>query len=515
MNSIRSVSFNIVLILTSYDNDAERSHVCHSCAAFRWDQRIFCLGVGPNANQLHPSLRAFCDVTGGCHSPIRSVSDISQVTNLMSKLLAPRLPSSWPLQNPLRLPHVQPTSKEDDIDVDGEVFMNSGPVCAFQVTERNSSGQMGTMHRALLLHAPSWHNDAVKPQTNHTPLPPIWCIPESFFPSKKLDSLPPRKAQPLLNYTRFYQAVDTCTFDPLKVMQMLHRLDHFIVSNRSLSHGSQQATNKLLQRDVYVCHWLSKDGSVTSRNGPSSQRGAEHFPLFVPNAGRKSLSDENVLSIGILHVPDDSKVPGTLTLLPPDPHILIPLLLRAAEVEHRQLKKAVATTDGEPGKLLNTSKGLLMDENWRSEMRAYLFRVPPYYHPSLRRCLRSILPPGVHSLINLESAESAISQCLSRPVIQKIRNGEHIAKVNNDRQEQREGEYRKQASETNHHIDVSKLRYGQFDCRSPISSYLNALRNLPPPPSKTKVAPPERRDAKKGVQKQEEEISKPLSVVEW
>jgi len=136
---------------------------------FRWDQRIFCLGVGPNANQLHPSLRAFCDVTGGCHSAIRSVSDISLVTNLMSRLLAPRLPSSWPLQNPLRLPHVQHTSKEDDIDVEGEVFVNSGPVCAFQVMERNSSGQMGTVHRALLLYAPSWHNDAVKPQKNSYP----------------------------------------------------------------------------------------------------------------------------------------------------------------------------------------------------------------------------------------------------------------------------------------------------------------------------------------------------------
>jgi hypothetical protein len=476
--------------------------------------------VGPNATSLHPSLRAFCDVTGGCHSPIRSVAEISQVTTLMSRLLAPRLPPAWPLQNPLRLPHVQPASKEDDIDVNGEAFVNGGPVCAFQVIERNSSGQMGTVHRAMLLYIPSWHNDAVKPQNNHTPLPPIWCLPESFFPSKKMDTLPPRKAQPLLNYTRYYQAVDSCAFDPVKVMQMLHRLDHFIVSNRSLSHGSQQSVNKLLQRDVYVCHWLMKDGRVTNRNGPSSQKGIEHFPVFVPNAGRNSSSDENVLNIGILHVPEDSKVPGTLTLLPPDPHILIPLLLRAAEVEHRQLKKAAASSDGEPGKMMTTSKNLIMDENWRSEMRAYLFRVPPYYHPSLRRCLRSSLPPSVHSLLNLESAEAAISQCLSRPVMQKIRNGEQIAKTNNDRQEQREGEYRRQASETNHHTDTCRIRYGQFDCRSPISSYLNALRNLPPPPSKRKIAAEEKEDthdkSPKSMNEQEEkESKKSLSVVEW
>ena len=161
-----------------------------------------------------------------------------------------------------------------------------------------------------------------------------------------------------------------------------------------------------------------------------------------------------------------------------------------------------------------------MDENWRSEMRAYLFRVPPYYHPSLRRCLRSSLPPSVQSLLNLESAEAAISQCLSRPVMQKIRNGEQIAKTNNDRQEQREGEYRRQASETNHHTDTCRIRYGQFDCRSPISSYLNALRNLPPPPSKRKIAAEEKEDthdkSPKSMNEQEEkESKKSLSVVEW
>jgi len=502
---------------------SNHSSYFHLFSAFRWDQRIFCLGVGPSGDNLHPSLRAFCDVTGGCHSPIRNVSDISQVTSLISRLIAPRLPTPWPIQNPLRLPHVPVQAaqqSENEVIANGEVFVNGGPVCSFQEMERNSAGQPGTMHRAMLLYTPCWHNDAVKSnQKNHVPPPPIWCIPESYFPSKKLETLPPRTAQPLLSYTRYYQAVGTCVFDPMKVMQMLHRLDHFVISNRSMSHGSQQVAGKLLQRDVYVCQWLSQDGRAT--RGPTSQRGSEHFPICVRGAGRNALSEgeENVLTIGILHVPEDQKAPSSLTLLPPDPHILLPLLLRFAEIEHRQLKKAASTgAEGETGKLLNISKNLLMDDNWRSEMRAYLFRVPPYYQPSLRRCLRSILPPSVHSLISSESAESAVSQCLSRNVLQKIRNGEQIAKANNDRQEQREGEYRRHVAETNQHGEVANLRYGQFDCRSPVSSYLNALRALPPPSKKESVEggnPSEEKTPTGAKESKERKEEKPLTVVEW
>ncbi len=429
--------------------------------------------------KLHPSLHAFCDLTGGCHSAVRGVQDIPSVTNLMSSLMAPRLPSPWPIQNPLKLPHIQlSTNADSEVNLNGEVFLNGGPVCAFQVLERNSAGQPGTMHRAMLCFAPCWNNNALKGnQKSNNPQPPIWCIPESYFPSTKLESLPPRTAQPLLNYTRYYQAVGTVAFDPSKIMQMLHRLDHFIISNRSMSHGAQQVGNKLLQRDVYVCQWLSQDGRAS--RGPSSQRGLEHFPIFVRGAGRNSLSDgeENVLNIGILHVPEDQKTPSTLTMMPPDPHILLPLLLRASEVEHRQLKKATLAGDFDSGKLLNISKTLLMDDSWRSEMRAYLFRVPPYYHFTLRRCLRSILPPSLHSLVMSESVENA----LSRMVVQKIRTGEQVAKANNDRQEQSEGEFRRHVSETNQHAEASNLRYGQFDCRSSIHQYLNVLRSLRPP----------------------------------
>ncbi len=451
----------------------------HSSAiAFRWDQRIFCLGVGPSGAKLHPSLRAFCDVTGGCYTPIRNVQDIPQVTNLMSSLMSPRLPSPWPIQNPLKLPHIKASATENEWNVGGAAFLNGGPVCAFQVMERNSAGQPGTIHRAMLCFIPCWTNDALKGnQKSNPPQPPIWCIPESYFPSKNMDNLPPRTAQPLLHYTRYYQAVGTCAFDPMKVMQMLHRLDHFIISNRSMSHGSQQVANKILQRDVYLCQWLSPEGRPS--RGPSSQRGLEHFPIFVRGAGRSSLSDgeENVLNIGILHQPDDHKTPCTLTLLPPDPHILLPLLLKAAETEHRQLKKASLAADGDSGKLLNASKNLIMDDGWRSEMRAYLFRVPPYYHFTLRRCLRSILPPSLHSLVISESVENS----LSRMVIQKIRAGEQFSKVQNDRQEQSEGEFRRHVAETNQRFESTNLRYGQYDSSSPTHQYLNLLRYLPPP----------------------------------
>ena len=455
---------------------------------FRWDQRVCCLGIGSSVNNLHPSLRAFCDVSGGMLTSINSVPDISQAATVISRLLAPKLPQTWPLQNPLRLPHIPPASSENSINVSEEVFVNGGPVCAFQVLERASNGQAGSLHRAMLLYSPSWHNDAVKTTShnNLTHLPPLWCIPEKYFPSKKLESLPPRKAQPLLHYTRFYQAVDTCAFDPHKVMQMLHRLDHFIVANRLMSHGTQSNAVRLLQRDIYICHWLDKDGRTTGRGGPSTQKGGpEHFPIFVNGAGRSELGDgngQNALNIGILHISNDTtqKTPATLTLLPPEPHILIPLLLKAAEVEHRQLKKAAVSTD-DPTKLLNIFKNLLMDEGWRSEMRAYLYRVPPYYHPSLRRCLRVILPPSVHNLLNLETAESAIAQCLSRTIAQKIRNGEQISKATNDRQEQQEGEYRRQTAEINSMAEIANLRHGQFDCRSSVSNFLNALRHMPPP----------------------------------
>ena len=66
-----------------------------------------------------------------------------------------------------------------------------------------------------------------------------------------------------------------------------------------------------------------------------------------------ALNQNKKINIGILHIPN--KAPATLTLLPPEPHILIPLLLKAAEVEHRQLKKAAVSTD-DPTKLLNIFK---------------------------------------------------------------------------------------------------------------------------------------------------------------
>jgi integrator complex subunit 6 len=51
--------------------------------------------------------------------------------------------------------------------------------------------------------------------------PPLWCIPESFFPSKKLDSLPPRPAQPLLYFSKYPSNLGLKSFEPLHVIKML------------------------------------------------------------------------------------------------------------------------------------------------------------------------------------------------------------------------------------------------------------------------------------------------------
>jgi hypothetical protein len=87
--------------------------------------------------------------------------------------------------------------------------------------------------------------------------------------------------------------------------------------------------------------------------------------------------------IGILHVPKDwlrlqqlesnsqlkkhSKHKlATLTLLPPDPHILIPLLIRAAELELLNLNKIKEKGGSRPV----IPKTVHLDDNWKSDFRA-------------------------------------------------------------------------------------------------------------------------------------------------
>eukprot|EP00957_Ditylum_brightwellii_P089348 6802889-Ditylum_brightwellii.AAC.1 len=270
-----------------------------------------------------------------------------------------------PIPDPLRMPTLPPPTSSTKppggallSSVNGGAFVNGGPVVSFQPLEIGANGEAPPINRAMLLYVPFQQSEIIAsaraksttPITAVTYQPPIWCISESYFPNKKLDTLPPRLAQPLLNYTRHYQVVGSNAFDPTFVMKALHRLDQLVLANKQVTvDGTNNAVTaaakqpppiKLLQRDVYALEWL-KDEKGSS--APRSSRNQEHFPVLVRGAGRPSLSEgeENMLGIGVLHHPQGAAATGdgaklsTLTLLPPEPHILLPLLVRAAEAEHR------------------------------------------------------------------------------------------------------------------------------------------------------------------------------------
>lgn len=288
-------------------------------------------------------------------------------------------------------------------------------------------------------------------------------------------------------------------------MKMLEILDQLTWANRKLSPSAfpQQSLTKVLQRDVYVCEWISEDGRSTSP--PRGSGGMEYFPVCVQGAGRPlSEGAEHFLNIGILYVPNvvtplEHQPPGarlsTLTLLPPEPQVLLPLLVKAAEAEQRMLKRHVEANDV-PGKGDSTignsgPKSVHLDEHWRSDFRAYMFRIPPYYHNALKRCLRPILPPSAHSLLNLDGIEALASQCFSKICLQKIRSGEQVARETNERFERQEAELRSrgtQAAEnasrnaaSTRHRNAEVIGYGQYDPRDSTTSYLAALRTMPAP----------------------------------
>ena len=303
------------------------------------------------------------------------------------------------------------------------------------------------------------------------------------------------------------------------MMKALARLDQLVLANLKLiapsgTFANQQA--RFLKRDVYVCEWISVEGKRVE--GPSDPQNIEYCPVLVAGAGRPTLSDGegNYLSIGIVHFPQNAMyqsstaAKSTLTLLPPEPHVLLPLLIRAAESEHRALKKAVALNDsnGLPQKQASAaSRTVHLDESWRNEFRAYLFRLPPYYQNALKRSLRSVLPSSVHSLLNTDSNEGAlVSQCFSKNCLQKIRHAEQMAKITNERLERQEAELRRrgmpilekpnrndqhqhhhqQSSRSNLTTETSKntgstIKFGQYDPRCPVESYLAVLRQMPAP----------------------------------
>ena len=332
---------------------------------FRWDQRIFILHIADASTPpLHKSLRALCEVTGGAY--MRIGSSVPSLSKILSRI-SPTKPKTHSIVYPLRLPSM-PVSVQSKDDTNSQppnspnVFVNGGPVCSFQCLEGGGAG-MPSLHRAMILFAGSCEQERWILSSETTPSQskfvqtPIWCIPESHFPSKKLDTLPPRPSQPLLYYSRNYQAVGCQVFDPYYVMKALHHLDHVhsIIRQVLVDAGDTPPpiVNRMLQRDVYICEWLGGHETATKSgpNEPNNATGAprtvagrEHFPVCIRGAGRPALSGEegeNILNIGILHVPHnwlklrdaDSAVSDrlpTLTLLPPDAHILIPLLIKVS-----------------------------------------------------------------------------------------------------------------------------------------------------------------------------------------
>lgn len=493
---------------------------------FRWDQRIFCVGVGApegvaSSQYIPDDLRRLCDVTGGSHTLLRSTTCLPQVVDSLLKLIAPPRPRVMPVAYPLRTTTPLPPASHSRLS--SGLFVNGGPICCFQSLEVGANGEPSPTRRAMLLYVP-YEQPQTTPsvETSQVPSysPPIWCIPEAYFPSRMLDSLPPRLAQPLLRFSGNYSVIGSNTFDPEIIMKLLQRLDHLTLANRKLpltaSTGAQQQPPvKLLQRDVYICEWLTEDGKIISL--PKTQRPMEYFPVCVQGAGRPlSEGDEHYLNIGILHVPlvcqtnitlvAQNKV-CTLTLLPPEPQILLPLLVKAAEAEHRIVRKAsdVKEVTGKSGagliqKQVSSSgpKAVPLDEHWRSDFRAYMFRIPPYYHNALKRSLRPILPASVQSLLNLEGNEAVASQCFSKVCLQKIRNGEQVARDTNERLERQEADLRCRVGQavelpsktapnarqpnvetvkSNHPV----VGYGQYDPRDSTTSFLAALRTMPAP----------------------------------
>jgi hypothetical protein len=486
---------------------------------FRWDQRIFIQAVGVTSSMtstqyLHPQLRALSEVTGGAHFIVKWNGNVQGSTDILLKHICPPMPLSLPLPDPLykRLGIPAGMVSYSPIVVSGNAFfVNGGPIASFHCLEDSAAEKKSTGQRAMLLYVGSPATQNPQSESSTASLsPPLFCIAESYFPSKMLDTLPPRSAQPKLYYSRYPAVLGSKSFVPTQVIQQLHRLDQLLTSNHKRKAATTPA--RLLHRDVYICEWRDAEGGTVKSDSPLSSNVPEYVPVFVPGAGRPSLSEdgENYLNIGIMHIASvtpASKGPGpsrssagnltTLTLLPPEPQILLPLLLRVAEQEHRawkksvegnQIKSATATSaDAQPTKV-----HVSIDEAWKSEFRAYLFRIPPYYHNAVKRCLRSILPSSVHNLLHLESTEVIVSQCFSKVCHQKIRNGELIAKEYTERMERQETMIRFSKTGAVSSVDAvgplndadlhpKQQKVGHYDPRCSTDSYLASLRSIPAP----------------------------------
>ena len=240
---------------------------------FRWDQRVYCLQIARSGG-LPSALRALCEVTGGSYWNLTKHGQLAAVSDQLLQRLLPPLPEHLPLVDPLYLrmpPLPPPTTNVSNpktppgyapgtmilSPADGTFFVNGGPVVCLQALEADVDGN-GTAvppktFRAMLLYvgstattlyfgnaggadatASTTAGAAAAPTTtpNGVVSPPLWCIPEAFFPSKKLDTLPARKAQPLLLYSKYPANLGSRSFEPTQVIKMLHRLDQAGVHHR-------------------------------------------------------------------------------------------------------------------------------------------------------------------------------------------------------------------------------------------------------------------------------------------
>lgn len=180
-------------------------------------------------------------------------------------------------------------------------------------------------------------------------------------------------------------------------------------------------------------------------------------------------------------------------------------IIKKIDSKEKEAASKSGATAGLIKKKVNSAaaaRAIHLDDSWKADFRAYLFRLPPYYLPAIRRVLRPMLPPSVVPLLNFDSQEALPLLCFSPTCLLKIQNGEKAAKGSNDwlrNMEQRmhrtrssqEVQLAAEHVQNNMSRDVSQglqqdaegvsFGYGQYDPRMTEHQYLNALRNLPPP----------------------------------
>mmetsp|Transcript_4842 Transcript_4842/g.10672 ORF Transcript_4842/g.10672 Transcript_4842/m.10672 type:complete len:654 (-) Transcript_4842:111-2072(-) len=186
------------------------------------------------------------------------------------------------------------------------------------------------------------------------------------------------------------------------------------------------------------------------------------------------------------------------------------------KLESKEVGPKAGATAGLIKKKVSSStaaRAIHLDDNWKAEFRAYLFRLPPYYLPAIRRVLRPMLPPSVLSLLNYDSQQESLpSMCFSPTCLLKIQQGEKAARDGNDwlrgmeqnlrmrktrsmQEMQLATEHLQTMGRNNNvssttkglHQDANSLSvgYGQYDPRMNVHQYLSSLRNLPPPKGET------------------------------